>query len=115
NRRLNAMAIPQNVKPASIGWRLSAYSQANGRLDFRSMLHVEDGDKPIPFPKLNVVLAMHLLGSTSRRLLVDAVELRGADHSAAAVHHEHSVPHDSSPILREAVIVAQCPWKAALK
>lgn len=58
----------------------------------------KDRDEPIPFPKLNVVLAMHLLGSTSRSLLIDAVELRGADHSSVAVHHEHSVPHDGSAI-----------------
>ncbi len=44
----------------------------------------KDGDEPIPFPKLNVVLAIHLLGSTSRSLLIDAVELRGADHSSVA-------------------------------
>jgi hypothetical protein len=53
----------------------------------------EHSNKSIAFPKLNVVLAMHLLGSTPRRLLVNAVELRHADHLPAAVHHECFVPH----------------------
>ncbi|MGY3652024.1 hypothetical protein ACVWW2_007315 [Bradyrhizobium sp. LM4.3] len=55
----------------------------------------EHGNKSIAFPKLNVVLVMHLLGSASRRLLVNAVELCSADHLPAAVHHEHFVPHDA--------------------
>lgn len=37
---------------------------------------LKHGDEPIAFPKLDVVLAMHLLGSTSRSLLVDAAPLR---------------------------------------
>ena len=57
----------------------------------------EHCNKSIAFPKLHVVLAVHLLGSTSRRLLVNAIELCGADHSPIPVHHEHFVPHDGSP------------------
>ncbi|WP_167772295.1 hypothetical protein [Bradyrhizobium frederickii] len=57
----------------------------------------EHRNKSIAVPKLNVVLAMHLLGSTSRRLLVNAVKLCSADHAPTAVHHEHFVPHDGSP------------------
>lgn len=76
---------------------------------------LKHGDEPIAFPKLDVVLAMHLFGSTSRSLLVDAVELCGADHLPAAVHHEHSVPHDGSPVLRGTAIVVECSFKAAPK
>lgn len=52
------------------------------------------------FPKLNVVLAIHWFGSTSRRLLINAVELGGANHVPAAVYHEHFVPHDAVPSQR---------------
>lgn len=55
----------------------------------------EHSNKSIAFPKLNVVLAMHLLGSTPRRLLVNAVELCRADHWSGAVHHKRFVPHDA--------------------
>jgi len=55
----------------------------------------EHRNESIAFPKLNVVLVMHLLGSASRRLLVNAVELCSADHLPAAVHHEHLVPHSA--------------------
>ncbi|WFU25574.1 hypothetical protein QA649_05010 [Bradyrhizobium sp. CB1717] len=58
----------------------------------------KNGDEPISFPKLNVVLPAHLLGSTSRSLLVDAVELRGADHSPPAVHYKQSPVKNSEAI-----------------
>lgn len=43
-----------------------------GRFRWTLRLH---GDEPIAFPKLDAVLAMHLFGSTSRSLLVDAALL----------------------------------------
>jgi hypothetical protein len=55
----------------------------------------EHSNESIALPKLNVVLVMHLLGSASRRLLVNAVELCSADQLPAAVHHEHLVPHNA--------------------
>src|SRR3954454_20731925 len=55
----------------------------------------EHSNESIAFPKLNFVLVMHLFGSASRRLLVNAVELCSADQLPAAVHHEHLVPHNA--------------------
>ncbi|MGY4429640.1 hypothetical protein ACVWWO_002117 [Bradyrhizobium sp. F1.13.1] len=53
--------------------------------------------KPIAFPKLHVVLAIHLLGSTSRRLLVNTVKLCCADHLPQSTTNT-LYPHDGSPI-----------------
>ncbi|MDH2347189.1 MULTISPECIES: hypothetical protein [unclassified Bradyrhizobium] len=73
---------------------------------------MKNSNEPATFPKLDVVLAVYFLNSTSRRLLVNAVKLCGADHSPAAVHHEHFVPHDGSPIQKGTVIVTECRSKA---
>jgi hypothetical protein len=77
----------------------AVYSGQGGCTDFPfDVAPLKSSNTPITFPKLHVVLATHLLGSTSRRLLVNAVKLCCADHLPAAVHHKHFVPHDGSAI-----------------
>ncbi|WP_407114238.1 hypothetical protein [Bradyrhizobium sp. LMG 9283] len=51
----------------------------------------KDRNEPVDFPKLNVVLATHLLGSISRRVLVNAVKLRGTSDELVYSAHIHRV------------------------
>lgn len=65
-------------------------------------------NEAITFPKLKVVLAGHLFGSTSRRMLVNAVELR-RNYLPTAVHH-NALYRTMQSVNRH---VIECPSKAA--
>lgn len=91
----------------------AVYSGQGGCTDFPfDVAPLKSSNTPITFPKLHVVLATHLLGSTSRRLLVNAVKLCCADHLPAAsitntLYRMMAVPSKSGTVM-----LIECP-KAA--